>query len=174
MVPSLPEGPSSQRINWSENRPAGHLIPFSLLWCGFAVFWELSVLASPNAPLFFALFGVPFVLAGVYFVVGRFFVDSLQRSKTHYAVTTDRVLIVSGMLGRKVKSLSLRTLSDVSLSEGRNGDGSISFGSQFPFAGMFGGMAGWPGSDQFIGPRFELIPKAKSVYEVIRGAQRGV
>jgi len=27
MVPSVPEGPLSQSINWTENRPAGHHIP---------------------------------------------------------------------------------------------------------------------------------------------------
>ena len=148
------------------------VIPFSLLWCGFAVFWELSVLQSPNAPAFFVLWGVPFVMAGIYFVMGRFFVEAKQRSKTFYAVTNERVLIVSGIFSRKVKSLNLRTLSDISLSERSNGEGSISFGPQQPFASMLGGMSGWPGAEQFIGPRFDLVPNAKSVYDIIRNVQR--
>jgi hypothetical protein len=148
------------------------LIPFSLLWCGFAVFWELSVLGSPNAPLFFALWGLPFVAVGVYFVVGRFFIEARQRGQTFYAVTSERILIVSGLFSRKVKSLNLKTLTDISLSESKSGEGSISFGAQHPMASMFGGMAGWPGSGQYIGPRFDLIANAKSVYEVVRNAQR--
>src|SRR5689334_15506842 len=92
-------------------------IPFSLLWCGFAIFWESSVLSSPKAPVFFVLWGIPFVAIGVYFVIGRFFVEARQRASTFYAVTPERVLIVSGVFSRAVKSLNLKTLTDISLSE---------------------------------------------------------
>ncbi len=62
------------------------MIPFSLLWCGFAIFWEVSVL-STDGPLIFKLWGIPFVIVGLYMAVGRFFIDAKQRAKMYYGVT---------------------------------------------------------------------------------------
>jgi hypothetical protein len=171
---------ASERVLWSGQPKQGVIIrasdalmiPFSLLWGGFAFFWEWSVIHS-DAPGFFVLWGIPFVLAGIYLVVGRFFVEARQRAKTHYAVTNERVLIVSGLLRPTVKSLSLRSLSDVSLSESANGEGTITFGPASALSGMFGAFPGWPGMNAQLGPRFDVIPKAKSVYEVVRVAQKG-
>ena len=46
------------------------LIPFSLLWCGFTIFWEATALSLATAPLFMKLFGAAFVLVGLYFCRG--------------------------------------------------------------------------------------------------------
>jgi len=145
-------------------------IPFSLFWCGFAIFWEHGVVTS-NAPAFFMLWGIPFVLIGLYMFIGRFFFDARQRARTFYAVTPERILIVSGVFSRKVKSLNLSTLSDISLTEGRNGVGEITFGPQNSSPSFFGNSV-WPWTQQ-QSPRFDLVTGAKSVYEKIRGAQRG-
>jgi hypothetical protein len=174
-----PELGARERVLWSGQPRQGFvlrgadafMIPFSLLWGGFAFFWEATVLHS-DAPLFFALWGIPFVLAGVYMIVGRFFVEAKQRERTWYGVTNDRVIIISGLLSRKVKSLNLRTLTDLSLTQTKNGEGSISFGSGSPFGSMFGGFAGWPGMEAYLGPRFDMIANVKTVYETIRAAQR--
>ena len=170
---------SGENVLWSGQPRQGvivrgsdaFMIPFSLMWGGFAIFWEFSVLTS-NAPAFFVLWGIPFVLVGLYLIVGRFFFEAKQRTHTFYAVTNERILIVSGVFTRKVKSLNFRTLSDLSLTEGKDNEGSISFGGGSPFSSMFGGFSGWPGMEAHMGPRFELIAGAKSVFEIIRGIQR--
>ncbi len=149
------------------------LIPFSLLWGGFAIFWEVSVVAV-GAPVFFLLFGALFVVVGCYLIVGRFFFDARQRYTTFYAVTDERAIIVSGLLSRTVRSMDLRTLGEMALSERRDGSGTIVFGNASPFDWMLGGIAGWPGSGGRLASRFELIPDVRSVYETIRNAQRSL
>jgi len=170
---------SGERLLWSGQPAQGLrlqvadalLIPFSLMWGGFAVFWEYSVLTMPNAPFFFMLWGIPFVLAGLYMMIGRFFVDARQRMATHYAVTDQRAIIISGMLSRQVKSLSLRTLSDVSITEKSSGTGSITFGAVPPFYGWLAGTS-WPGMSMYTAPAFESIPNVRQVYDLLRGAQQ--
>jgi hypothetical protein len=146
-------------------------IPFSLLWGGFAIFWESSVITT-DAPWFFKLFGIPFVLAGLYIIFGRFFFDAKQRSKSFYAVTNQRIIIINGVFSRAVKSMNLRTLSDISLTESKNSEGTITFGPSSPFSSMFGGFSGWPGTAGQMSPQFDSIQNAKQVYEIIQKAQR--
>ena len=145
------------------------LIPFSLLWGGFAFFWEYSVISMDKAPLFFMLWGIPFVAAGLYMIGGRFLVDEKQRATTFYGVTSQRVIIVSGISSRKVKSLNLRTLSDLSLDEKAKGNGSISFGPSHLFAQWTAGIS-WPGMPS-VAPSFEMVDGARAVFETIRKAQ---
>lgn len=144
------------------------MIPFSLLWGGFAIFWEATVITS-GAPLFFMLWGTPFVLVGLYMIFGRFFVDAKQRERTFYGVTDQRIIIVSGLTSRKVKSLNLRMLSDVSLSEKSDRSGTITFGPGNPMSWWQGGMP-WPGTPQ-AASTCEMVPESKTVYEKIREAQ---
>ncbi|HUX00577.1 MAG: PH domain-containing protein [Phycisphaerae bacterium] len=156
------------------------LVPFSIVWAGFAVFWETMALSmlwaagGEDAPsafrLVFPLFGIPFVLMGLYLLVGRFWLDAARRARTYYGVTSRRVIIVSGILGRKVKSLNLRTITDLSLAEKSDGSGTITFGATFhPFAAF--SSVGWPGMGETT-PSFEMVENAKHVFELIAKAQQ--
>jgi hypothetical protein len=167
-----------ERLLWSGRprqgivlRPLDALfIPFSLLWGGFALFWEGAAIIS-GAPFFFSLWGIPFVLVGLYMIFGRFIVDARQRANTLYGVTDERIIILSGLLSRNVKSLNLRTLTDVSMDQRANGSGTITFGPASPL-GSWGatGMSGF--SRVPMPPSFEMIPDVRRVYEIIRDAQR--
>ncbi len=146
------------------------LIPFSLMWGGFAIFWEFSAVTT-NAPIEFKIWGIPFVLVGLYMIIGRFWADARLRANTAYGVTSERIIIISGLFYKQTKSLSLDTLTDVSLTEKSGAVGTITFG-QVPFwQSMYGNMP-WPGLGPQSVPQFELIPEARSVYETIRSAQK--
>ena len=145
------------------------LIPFSLMWGGFAIFWEYSVLTT-GAPGFFGLWGIPFVLVGLYLIAGRFFYDAWARDHTSYGITDQRVLIVSGGFHRSIKSLSLRTLSEVASNERSDGSGTITFG---PSLGLYGWLAGsdWPMWGRNTQPAFEMIENVRAVEGTLRDAQ---
>lgn len=165
-----------ERLLWSGQPRGGirfrladaFLVPFSLLWGGFAVFWEWGVLQTP-APGFFALFGVPFVLMGLYITVGRFFVDAWQRSKTTYFLTDQRAVILSGLFSTQMKSLPLRSMADFTFSERGDRSGTITFGSPSIFgSGMM--VPGWPGAGRHQQPAFEMIEDVRLVHEQLRTA----
>lgn len=173
-----PELGSGERLLWSGKPAQGprfrrsdvFMVPFSLLWGGFAIFWEYSVVSS-GAPFFFKIWGIPFVLVGLYIIFGRFFVDSYQRARTYYGVTEQRIIIVGGLANREVKSITLQGLNDISLSERPDGSGSITFGPTNPTYAMWSGSA-WPGTAKKIVPAFDLIDQVRTVYNIIRESQR--
>jgi hypothetical protein len=157
------------------------LIPFSLFWGGFAFVWEtiaiLGVLGflSPHhnggAPeaMIMPIFGIPFVLIGLYLIVGRFFYDAASRRKTFYAVTDRRAIILKEMWSINVMSYDFYSLGTLNLTERADGSGAILFGNSSPFSML--STAGWPGMGRYTVPGFYLLPDAKNVYNFIRQAQ---
>ena len=145
------------------------LIPFSLMWGGFAFFWEFMVLRD-GTPWFFALWGIPFVLAGAYLIVGRFFWDIKRRSAILYAVTDWRVIIRSGVWRPSIRSVNLRTLTDLSMTERADGSGDIVLGATPPMMSWLAG-SGWPGMSSYGAPVLEAVPRAREVYGIIRERQ---
>ena len=142
------------------------MIPFSLLWGGFSVFLEYSVLCS-DAPTVLRLWTIPFVLMGAHMVGGRFVLEAWQRARIDYMVTNERIVIRSGIFRRRVQSLELRTMGDFALTEHKNGEGTISFGVSAA-GNRFSGLSAWPGDDTV--PRFDTIADASTVYDIIRKA----
>jgi len=173
-----PELDGSERLIWAGRPKQGllfrssdlFLIPFTLLWCGFAIFWEYSVVGEPRAPIFFPVFGGVFVLIGLNMVVGRFFVDALARRKIVYGVSNTRVLIVGGILARTSRSISLKTLGELSLAEHGDGTGTIVFGTVPTGPWGYLGPRGMSMKSQV--PQFERIDQARATYNVIREAQK--
>ena len=152
------------------------LIPFSLLWGGFAFFWEFMVVTGGgrgrgHAPVFFMLWGIPFCVVGVYITVGRFLVDAFVRSRMWYGVTNRRALIVSGIGASRLTSFDLATVGEVTLTKSLlTNSGSIRFGPTYPY-GPYGrrGQNGFAGTDTNT---FDHIDNVEEVYRVVREVQQ--
>jgi hypothetical protein len=151
-------------------RPSdGCMIPFSLFWCGFAIFCETSVIKQ-GAPAFFDVWGIPFVLVGLYMVFGRFVYDAFQRTRTYYPVTNQRVMIVTHLFSNNIRTLALEGLTDINLSMKANGRGTLRFGRDSnPYGGLT--FRGLPGGST-TAPAFEGIDDAADVLRLIRDAQK--
>lgn len=145
-------------------------IPFSLLWCGFALRnLNMGPLMAHSAPA--RLHALFFMFIGLYLLVGRFFLDAWRRSRTVYALTQQRAIIVSGIAARSVQSISLRNLAELNLSLRGRDVGTIVFGPLDN--GLYGARTGaMPAFGVPLSPRFELIGNAKAVYELVRQEQR--
>ena len=87
-----------------------YMIPFSILWCAFAVYWEWTAIRSGAGMLFYAFGGV-FVLFGLFFVFGRFLYKYRFLKSCSYAVTNKKVLIRQKQDVRSLKKTSLPALS---------------------------------------------------------------
>lgn len=165
---------AGERIAWA-GRPGGglvltsrdvFLIPFSLLWCGFAIFWTFGA-RSMGAPGFFTLWGVMFVCIGLFFVAGRFVVDAWLRRRLRYAVTDRRILIARAAPFGRFTAIGLTQLADLTLTERANGSGTIRFGYE---PSMWrNGMGGWlPSLDST--PQFLAIDDVRRVFDLVQRA----
>ena len=158
------------RQGWALRPTDKFMIPFSIMWGGFALFWEIGVIVS-GAPFFFMLWGIPFVLVGLYITLGRFWVDARVRARTHYGLTDDRVLVSTCRSGStSLTSLPLESLSTIALKERSDGSGTISFGGGHPFGHFYSGFH-FPGMSGFVPTQFELIENVRSVHDQLHHAR---
>lgn len=149
-------------------RGAWYLIPFSFLWGGFAIIWEVAVLVS-RAGLLFDLWGIPFVAIGLYLIFGRIPVARREARRTHYAVTNQRVLIVTEAFGRRIVEMALADLPPAQLEERSSGLGTITFGTTI---GGFRPPPGWPTMGMHAqAPAFTSIRDAARVYRIVQDAK---
>ncbi|MFD2722121.1 PH domain-containing protein [Hymenobacter monticola] len=145
------------------------IAPLGLLLFGYALRWMWRVQAAGFHPAIFL--GVPFLLMGLYLAVGRFLYVAQQRAHTAYNITSERVLIRSGIFRKQVTSFDLKSLPALTLVEKPDGTGTISLGAIYSrYAAL--ARVGWPGVPQT--PQLARIPNARQVYERLVKLQRGV
>ncbi len=94
---------------------------FGVFFLGFALFWmgmAASMGTGSVVDIFFPLFGLPFVLVGLWLVAGHLFFDAYKRKHARYALTSRRAIIARSMMGRKMLSYEITPQSEISLIEG--------------------------------------------------------
>src|SRR5215469_12915742 len=108
-----------------------YMIPFSLLWGGFAIFWEATASGFSQGhptPSFFTLWGIPFVLIGQYFIWGRFFYAAWKKTRIIYAITNRRVLVIALAPRKKVISSFINGIPAIEKDIRSDGIGTLKFG----------------------------------------------
>ena len=134
-------------------KPDVFFIPFSLVWGGFACFWEYTVYRA-GAPYFFLLFG-------------RFFYDILRRRKTVYALTSERILRLTG---KTLSAWNLKDLPQASIELSADRRGTIAFGAlTLPAMSGLGGSRA--AASRVLLPAFEKIQNATDVFNMVQSAQ---
>jgi hypothetical protein len=147
------------------------LIPFSVMWGGFWIFWEATALSSSTArdSVIFPLWGIPFVLIGLYLMVGRFFTRRWTRRRTLYAVTDRRVTAIrpAWRRGRHTNSVWLASHPPVQKHIGRDGRGTLWVGNHTSEQHWFTHDSGLSGSSSGDVVAFSDIPEADGVFVLI-------
>lgn len=156
-------------------------IPFSLLWGGFAIFWEAGVLGywgnghkAHPAPFFMVLWGIPFVLGGQYFIWGRFLTEAWLKRRKYYAVTNRRVLILQEGWKHTSQSCYLEAIPEISREGGKIG--TLWLGQKLPvFGNQRSRTRGWSrfAADSPI-PILADIDDPDSVYRLIMNLREEV
>ncbi|MGL4313967.1 MAG: hypothetical protein ACRCSO_08245 [Sphingomonas sp.] len=149
------------------------LVPFSLMWGGFVIYWNAIVWMMPTAshdqanPVwFFKLWGLPFLIVGLYMIIGRYFHDAHIRKTVFYAVTDQRILVLRGS---KITSLDIDRLPRLELSEFRDGTGTIAFEASVAIGrnGFGTWLPSLSGAAEFL-----RINDPRKIYEMIRNRVR--
>jgi hypothetical protein len=167
--------PADETVRWTGEPPTGLLwrpsdwvmVPFSLMWGGFALFWE-SMVISAGAPLVMKLFGVPFVCLGLYLIAGRFLWDANVRARTHYAVTDRAAYIVVTGFQAVVRRYSGSGLDDVRIERKADGSGTLRFGPDPRAAPQFRRSTSMVPQNAF-----EAIRDVDHAYDAVRAAASG-
>lgn len=95
---------------------------FGVFFLGFAVFWvtlAFSMGGGSGMERVFPLFGLPFVLIGLWLVAGHWFFDAYKRQRARYALTNKRAMIARTLFGRRMESYPIDGHSQIRLVSGK-------------------------------------------------------
>jgi hypothetical protein len=129
---------------------------FGIPWTAFVVFWES--LAIKSGSVFMTLWGVPFIVVGLYLLTSPFW-EYLRARRTIYVVSNKRLIILNGLLRPSRRSFAPPDIGSVEVVADHDGVGSIVFARERESDGE----GGW--NVKKIG--FMAIPHVREVEEHI-------
>lgn len=160
------------------------LVPFSVLWsiaalaafvAGIEVlFGALHGFADPinteivrrTGILYAVIFVTLFPASAFYLTCGRFMLNARRRARTWYGLTTERIIIVSGLFGRRVADVPLHDLGHITFSRHADGSGTICFDPRISWRPS---RLPVPASSHW---EFERVPQVRKVVRRITSARR--
>ncbi|GMU87541.1 MAG: hypothetical protein AMXMBFR48_27820 [Ignavibacteriales bacterium] len=98
------------------------MVIFGIIWTSGVVSW---IYAAWDAAIWFAMFGLPFLLVGLYLIFGKFFIDARTRSTAIYAITNRRVIITYKKVRKKFYSYEYGKIREIALRENADKSGAI-------------------------------------------------
>jgi len=153
------ELPSSEHVLWSGSpvrypvfdRQDAVLVPVSILWFGFAIFWETTAVQMAATVLLRGL-GRAVPGLGFYMSIGRLIVRQVMLRSAVYTVTNLRIIMQwNGLANERERSRLPSIISNRPiLAESDDGFGTIRFGSASPFQFNLQQRRGWLGQDLFV------------------------
>jgi len=160
----------------SSSKGSMFIILFGIFWLGFALFWEYMAILEylESGVIIMSLFGIPFVIIGLFLVFGIPFYIRSKKKNTYYAVTNKRIIILS--LKRNTKDVQtefIKEIKGINKTIKRNGIGTIVFGNNpaLKYMGFNSGMIGYGGPyGPYYGemcPVFYDIEDAERVYRIV-------
>lgn len=156
-------------------------IVFLLCFCGFAASWLLSLRRfsfgfRDNDLWFFLFVGFALLASGGYALFTTI-KTAVIPAHIQYAVTNQRVLLVSGNPINHVDTLFMSNLQEVSLDTNGDGTGTIRFGADSYYMRESQSYRNdhWE-TDRYkvwiLAPRLDRIPEAAKFYQLILKAKR--
>lgn len=140
------------------------LIPMSIILIGFSIILNYT-LFHYRANLILLIFAIAIGIAGIYGGALRFFSDAAKRARTHYCITTHRVIVLTAKQKPAIKTLPLKNIDRMDITEEKDGSGFIIFGNTNPLYPWL--LGGFYFSHDAV-PGLELLPDAKLVYNILQ------
>lgn len=147
------------------------LLPFGVMWFSFAIFWTVTATAIGGP---FGLFGIPFLVIGYYFCIGRFKYKKKNKMHTYYAITDRRIIVYNDFNRVQINDMPISRAYHLSFDEDKDGIGNIYFSeiASQSFLGFKSALYANSGLDRFMSLPFPSafydINNVRQVYGLLK------